>query len=103
LLLHGLLQDAALAQMRERFDVARWQPSVLAGKSFRDAVGANHRHAPVLLRNTYAEGLPASVRFLFIPNYQHGMGTIDHLAAVRAMVDHDLNGTAWPRVDAGWD
>ncbi len=40
---------------------------------------------------------------MVVPNYQHGMGTIDHLAGFRALIGEGLNGVVWPDVQAQWD
>jgi hypothetical protein len=87
----------------EAYDSFLWDPEVLDGVAYVMAVGTNDPAYPIMSSLFYMESLPAERRFVMVPNYGHGMGAVDHLAALRALVDLRLNGAAWPTVEAQWD
>ena len=87
----------------DAFDTVRWKPELLEDVIYLVAVGTHDPLFPLPASMLYSDALPQGHRYLLVPNYGHGMGTVDHLAAFRAMVDHGLNGASWPRVEAWWD
>ncbi|MBI5482396.1 MAG: hypothetical protein HY906_26310 [Deltaproteobacteria bacterium] len=88
---------------RAAVDPFAWRPEVLHGVFFVLAVGTRDPLYPLGACLGYVETLPPDRRLLLVPNYGHGRGTVDHAAVFRALVDHGLNGTSWPTVDARWD
>ncbi|MDY0060551.1 MAG: PhoPQ-activated protein PqaA family protein [Myxococcota bacterium] len=80
-----------------------WDPEVLGEIPLVIAVGTRDPLYPLAASLTYVAGLPGSTRMLFVPNYGHGHGTIDHVAAFRTLVQRGLAGAPSPRLEASWD
>jgi hypothetical protein len=101
---YGQLADPDVHEAWLRaFDPFRWAPEVLADRTYVLAVGARDHLYPIGASLTYADALPDDTRFLLIPDYGHGWGAVDHLAAFRAMIASDLADAPWPTLDAAWD
>jgi hypothetical protein len=98
-----LLREPELDPWLRAFDTFRWRPEVLGDCDYVFAVGTNDHLYPIAASLLYREALPAGFRTLMVPNYGHGHGAVDHVAAFRALIDHGLNRTAWPRIEARWD
>lgn len=98
-----LLQEPVLDPWLRAFDAFRWRPEVLGDVDYVLAVGTNDHLYPIAASLLYREALPGGFHMLMVPNYGHGCGAVDHVAAFRALIDHGLNGTPWPRIEARWD
>ncbi len=100
--IHEAAPAKVMARWRATFDQARWKPSVLANKAMVLATGTGDQLYPLPASYTYAQAMPPNHSYLFVPNFGHGIGSIDHIAALRSMVTRTLAGKSLLRVEARW-
>lgn len=99
----GDLMTGPFAEELERaISLPHWKPEVVDDTTFVFAVGTNDPLLPLASTVTFQDSLPENARFLLVPNYGHGMGTVDHAAVFRSMIGEQLAGWAWPQVTAEW-
>jgi hypothetical protein len=89
-------------ELEKAISLPRWNRDIVRNTTYVFAAGTNDPLFPLASTITFQDGLPDNARFLLVPDYGHGIGTVDHAAAFRSMIGERLAGWAWPQVTAEW-
>lgn len=76
------------------FEMSSWS-SFLADRSYVMAVGTNDPFFPLGMLEIYEGVLPADHSILYVPNYEEGMGSSDHLNGWRVFLAHLFHSRPW--------
>lgn len=83
------------------YDPTRWSPDLWIGKTVARSFGSFDTYYAQGAELLFANSMPSETRWLVVPNYGHGFGTVDVAILFRNLVNRTLTGNSdYLKVDA---